>query len=385
MEQTLTIGMAHHNDYHGVYFSIQDIRKELIFNKRYDLLKKINFLIIENDPTSKHAEAVKQLEFKIPNLKVIDYTDKNSTSASRNKIIEEALSTFVLVMDCHVFLCPVVETLDRLFTFMEYNPKTNDLYSGPLVHDDMGNFSTHFSDDWGAGMWGQWSCAWQCVCENYHFSVYNRGENKAGFRSLELQENIDKCVYCDRGFPLVDYAGHEKVLSSQGYSKVGTQNHEKPLEIFAQGLGMFLTRKISWLKFNANSDGFGGEECYIHTKYRQNNRKCYNLPFLKWLHRFGRPDGVQYTLTIDNKIKNYIHEFTELNLDITPVKNHFVNDQGFSESAFNKLHEECAGNKKCKPNPKEVQLLQHEVEAFKRKVAEASNGRIKMENIKVSY
>ena len=44
MEQTLTIGMAHHNDYHGVYFSIQDIRKELIFNKRYDLLKKINFL-----------------------------------------------------------------------------------------------------------------------------------------------------------------------------------------------------------------------------------------------------------------------------------------------------------------------------------------------------
>ena len=37
MEQRLTIGMAHYNDFDGVFFTIQDIRKELIFNKRYDL------------------------------------------------------------------------------------------------------------------------------------------------------------------------------------------------------------------------------------------------------------------------------------------------------------------------------------------------------------
>ena len=43
MEQVLTIGMAHHNDYSGVYFTIQDIRKELLFNRRYDLLQKIEF------------------------------------------------------------------------------------------------------------------------------------------------------------------------------------------------------------------------------------------------------------------------------------------------------------------------------------------------------
>ena len=62
MEQVLTIGMAHHNDYNGVYFSIQDIRKELIFNRRFDLLKKIEFLVIENDPGSEHARMVRQLE-----------------------------------------------------------------------------------------------------------------------------------------------------------------------------------------------------------------------------------------------------------------------------------------------------------------------------------
>ena len=46
MEQTLTIGIAHHNDYSGAYFTIQDIRKELIFNSRHDLLRKIEFIII---------------------------------------------------------------------------------------------------------------------------------------------------------------------------------------------------------------------------------------------------------------------------------------------------------------------------------------------------
>ena len=32
----LTIGMAHHSDFDGAYFTIQDIRKELIFNGRGD-------------------------------------------------------------------------------------------------------------------------------------------------------------------------------------------------------------------------------------------------------------------------------------------------------------------------------------------------------------
>ena len=104
MEQTLTIGMAHYNDYHGVYFTIQDIRKELIFNRRYDLLQKIQFLVVENNPDSTHAKMVKDLRGKVQNLTVVDYTDRIGTSAARDKIIEEARTNFVLVMDCHVLL-----------------------------------------------------------------------------------------------------------------------------------------------------------------------------------------------------------------------------------------------------------------------------------------
>tara|TARA_R100000008_G_C3585019_1_gene171547 strand:+ start:377 stop:1534 length:1158 start_codon:yes stop_codon:yes gene_type:complete len=343
MEQTLTIGMAHHNDYHGVYFTIQDIRKELIFNRRHDLLQRIKFLVVENDPGSKHAQMLKDYSNKVRNLEVIDLTEDIGTSPARNKIIEEARTNFVLVMDCHVLLCPVVETLDKLFSFLEYNSKSDDLYTGPLIHDDLMNFSTHFNDTWGGHMWGQWGSAWQCVCESYNFAIHNEND-KVSFFSLEKQEKLDKCVYCNREFPKdIGFYGHEKPLSDQGYSKVGRDPSSCPFPVFAQGLGVFLTRKASWLKFNEHARGFGGEECYIHEKYRANDRQTIYLPFLRWLHRFGRPDGVRYELTAENKVRNYILEFLELGMDLSPIKEHFVEDGSFSQKDFDLIEGECRG------------------------------------------
>ena len=83
---------------------------------------------------------------------------------------------------------------------------------------------------------------------------------------------------------------------------------DEPFEIPMQGLGLFFVRKAAWLKFNKHARGFGGEEGYIHEKYRKNGHKTLCLPFLKWLHRFGRPDGVKYPLTLNNKLRNYILE-----------------------------------------------------------------------------
>ena len=44
---------------------------------------------------------------------------------------------------------------------------------------------------------------------------------------------------------------------------------------------------------------------------------------LKWLHRFSRPDGVTYPLTLENKARNYILEFVELGLDLQPIYDNF--------------------------------------------------------------
>jgi hypothetical protein len=59
------------------------------------------------------------------------------------------------------------------------------------------------------------------------------------------------------------------------------------------------------------------------------------------LHRFARPDGVKYELTIDNKVRNYVLEFTELDLDLSPVHKEFVENAKFDENKYNQFLEEA--------------------------------------------
>ena len=61
----LTIGMAHHSDFDGAYFTIQDIRKELLFNGRGDLLQNIEFMhctrcSVNSPPVTKQFTVYKQ-------------------------------------------------------------------------------------------------------------------------------------------------------------------------------------------------------------------------------------------------------------------------------------------------------------------------------------
>ena len=48
-----------------------------------------------------------------------------------------------------------------------------------------------------------------------------------------------------------------------------------------------------------------------------------SLPFLRWVHRFNRPDGVKYPLTMQNKVRNYFIGHLELGLSIEPIIEHF--------------------------------------------------------------
>lgn len=366
--------MAHHNDFSGAYFTIQDIRKELIYNRRQDLLRRIRFLVIENDENSEHAKALAGLKHNISNLDIVNFDTTIGTSATRNKIIEEARTDFVLVMDCHVLLCPTVGAIERLFQFMEYNPKTEDLYQGPLVHDNLTGVSTHFNDNWGAQMWGKWGHAWICTCEAYNFSVVETEDNKCKFVDLASQQEIKSCGYCNKNFTEdLDWAGHDRKLFDEGYRSVTVSADSPPFEIFAQGLGLFFTRKNSWLGFNEHARGFGGEECYIHEKYRKAGRKTMCLPFLRWLHRFGRPEGVKYELTAENKVRNYVLEFTELGLDLSPLRKHFLDECNFDNNTFNSFVEEAAKiynitndnvyNRSDKDILKEIELLKSQLSA----------------------
>ena len=369
MEKKLTIGMAHYSDFHGVYFTIQDIIKELVFNGRRDLLAQIEFLIVENNGSDAHAREVKGLAMKHGGLvRVVDLDSKQGTSCAREKIISEATGNFVLVMDCHILLCPVVKTIEQLLLFINYNKDSKDLYTGPLVWDRMNQVYTHFNDEWGDGMWGRWGNGWGCVCESFYFSVIQDGK-KAQFVDLVTQERISECGYCARNFPDIDFAGHQSKLLDEGYVRIGYNNGEEPFEVFAQGLGLFMTRKNSWLGFNEDQSGFGGEECYIHEKYRKNGRKTICLPFLKWLHRFSRPEGVQYSVTGEQKLKNYVNEFKELKLDPKPLKDHFVGHLNFSEEFFNELWSGNKNNSNPKPKNSDASSLVSQIETLQKELA----------------
>jgi hypothetical protein len=77
------------------------------------------------------------------------------------------------------------------------------------------------------------------------------------------------------------------------------------------------------LGYNKEFRGFGGEEGYIHEKYRRNGRKTLCLPFLRWLHRFERPEGISYPNNLQERYKNYLIGFRELGLDTTELDEHF--------------------------------------------------------------
>jgi len=253
----LTIGMCTYDDFDGVYFTIQSIRMY-----HSEVLDDIEFIIVDNNPLSKHGESLKHFTTSIQEpYQYIPFTDYTSTTI-KNIVFEKANTPYVLCVDCHVLL--EAGSIKKLIEFYDKNA-ARGLYHGPLLYDNLEDISTHFNLTWSSHMWGQW------------------GTDSRGF---------------DRD--------------------------NEPFDIPAQGCGLFTCRKADWLGFNPNFRGFGGEEGYIHEKYRRNNREVKCLPFLGWCHRFGRPNGIPYTNTYNDWYRNYIIGALEIGLDTDAIEDAFL-------------------------------------------------------------
>ncbi len=99
---------------------------------------------------------------------------------------------------------------------------------------------------------------------------------------------------------------------------------KQPFEIWAMGAGFFAVRRDSWLGFNKNFRGFGGETGYIQEKYRAAGRKVWCYPNMVWMHLFynlGRK--VPYPLKMKDRVRNYLYGFKELGLDTKPIYDEF--------------------------------------------------------------
>lgn len=188
--------------------------------------------------------------------------DGAGTAYAKDLVFTQASGEAVLCCDSHVLFDDGV--IDRLKRFYRDHPDCPDLLQGPLVYDDGVLLSTHFEPVWRDQMFGIWA-------------TDPRGRDPEG----------------------------------------------EPFEIPMQGLGAFSCRTAAWPGFNPRFRGFGGEEGYLHEKFRRAGGRCLCLPWLRWMHRFNRPHGIPYPLTVEDKLRNYLLGHTELGLDTGPVLDHF--------------------------------------------------------------
>lgn len=252
----LTIGMATYDDFDGVYFTLQSIRFH-----HPEVLDKLSFIVIDNNPGGEVGKALSDLGNWIKNYQYIPFEEYNST-AVRDLIFRKADTEYVMSVDSHILIQN--GGIAKLIDWLDAHPESMDLIQGPLIYDDTTSFSTSFKPIWSAGMYGVWHSD-------------NRGKRADG----------------------------------------------KPFEIAMQGLGLFACRKEAWLGFNSKFRGFGGEEGYIHAKFHQKGRKTLCLPSLRWLHRFTRPNGTKYANLWNDRIRNYYLGFQEIGWDFTPIELHF--------------------------------------------------------------
>ena len=225
-------------------------------------VSRIKYLVIDNCLNGTHSKHIESfLKSYVSNSKYIN-TDKIKGTAVRDLIFEEADTEYVMCLDSHVLLEP--GSVKKLLEYYDKNQDTKDLLQGPLVHDDIYLMSTHFEPRWNEGMFGVWG-------------FDERARNKDG----------------------------------------------EPFDIPAQGLGLFTCKKDAWLGFNRNFKGFGGEEFYIHEKFRQAGHRALCLPFLRWIHRFGRPNGTKYNNVWEDRIRNYVIGWLEIGRSVEDIQEHF--------------------------------------------------------------
>ena len=247
-----------------------------------EILDQTEFVVIDNHPDGACAQPLKALEGSVPNYRYVPDNSRPGT-VIKDAVFAEAAGDFVMCMDCHVFVVP--GAIKRLLDYFERNDKTSDLLQGPLLYDDLSKIATHFRPEWGGGMYGRWD---------------------------------------DNG--------------------LAADPDAEPFDIPMQGMGLFACRRAAWPGFNLAFRGFGGEEGYIHEKFRKAGGRTLCLPFLRWVHRFGRPLGVPYRNRFEDRMWNYMVGHRELALPTDEVRVHFRELLGAetAERIFAEIEDELA-------------------------------------------
>ena len=230
-----------------------------------DCLPEIELLIVDNNPDSLHGEAVATLASNV-GARYLQAREFKGTTV-RERVFLEAKGDFVMCVDCHVFLHQGV--VMQLLDYIDKNPNSKDIWHGPLISEGHHACITHMEERWQHGFYG----------------VFEKDPR-------------------------------------------GVDPHGEPFEIAMQGLALFVCKRSEWAGFNRKFRGFGGEEGYIHYKFALNGGKTLCLPFLRWTHRFPRPNGVKYENKWEARIRNYLIGWREIGRDPQSIYDHYSEQMG---------------------------------------------------------
>jgi len=282
----LTVGMAVYDDLKGLALTIQALR----FTIPQELLKQTQLIVSNNNATSADGQAISAFvhsvgadvspqafannanrdqwrtdygRYSFGHVHHLDANGMQGTAYPREQIFRFAEGEVVVCVDAHVILSP--GTLPAILKYFDENPASQDLVHGPMLLDNLVEYHSKMTAGWGAGMYGKWG-----------------GDPEA--------------------------------------AKVGGPAFEIP----AMGLGLFSCRKNAWLGFSEQFCGFGGEEWYIHDKFRQAGRKVLCLPDAIWWHYFGDQSKIRpYDSCLEKRFWNYLVARRELGQPIDDVIAHF--------------------------------------------------------------
>ncbi|MEU3751313.1 glycosyltransferase [Streptomyces olivoreticuli] len=255
----ITVGMATYDDYDGVYFTLQALRLS-----HAPELADAQFVVVDNNPTGPVAPALRALADRIPGYRYLPFGQYAST-AVRDLVFRVAESPVTLCLDSHVLLAP--GAVGAVLDHFEQRPHSRDLLQGPMIADGLDDGreppSTHLDPEWGDGMFGVWR-------------TDPRGADPRG----------------------------------------------KPFDVGMQGLGLFACRTDAWPGINPRFRAHGGEEGYLHEKVRRGGGRVLCHPGVRWLHRFTRPQGPTFPLTLLERVRNYLIGHRELGLAADGLTEH---------------------------------------------------------------
>ena len=225
-----------------------------------EVIRDVSFVVVDNHPEGPAAEPLKALGAYVANYRYVPFRGFRGT-AVRDLVFRETDAEVVCCVDSHVLLYP--GALAALQLWFAERPDSRDLVQGPIVWDDLRSGATHMEPTWRDGMFGIW-----------------------------------------------------------GKQSPGDADGE-PFEIPMHGLGLFACRRAAWPGLNPRLRGFGGEEGYLHEKFRQRGGRVLCHPAVRWVHRFGRPTGTSYPNVWEDRVRNYVLGWSELGWDLAPAEMHF--------------------------------------------------------------